>query len=49
MENLRVHDEEFRLDSISSDAFAFFSGLVLPGVRCLGHPFFLTTAFQPIN
>ncbi|KFG82889.1 hypothetical protein MANI_110727 [Metarhizium anisopliae] len=31
MENLRVHDEEFRLDSISSDAFAFFSGLVLPG------------------
>ncbi|GAB0135536.1 hypothetical protein EsDP_00003871 [Epichloe bromicola] len=31
MENLRLHDEEFRLDSISSDAFAFFSGLVLPG------------------
>ncbi|KAK2589862.1 hypothetical protein QQS21_012461 [Conoideocrella luteorostrata] len=31
MENLRIHDEEFRLDSISSDAFAFFSGLVLPG------------------
>lgn len=34
MENLRLHDEEFRLDSISSDAFAFFSGLVLPGVCC---------------
>ncbi|GAO19047.1 hypothetical protein UVI_02061610 [Ustilaginoidea virens] len=31
MENLRTHDEEFRLDLISSDAFAFFSGLVLPG------------------
>ncbi|KAG6038211.1 hypothetical protein E4U41_004443 [Claviceps citrina] len=31
MENLRLHDEEFRLDTISSDAFAFFSGLVLPG------------------
>jgi hypothetical protein len=32
MENLKVHDEEYRLDAISSDAFAFFSGLVLPGV-----------------
>lgn len=32
MENLGLHDEEFRLDTISSDAFAFFSGLVLPGV-----------------
>ncbi|KAG5958057.1 hypothetical protein E4U58_005557 [Claviceps cyperi] len=31
MENLELHDEEFRLDTISSDAFAFFSGLVLPG------------------
>lgn len=32
LENLRQHDEDFRLDAISSDAFAFFSGLVLPGV-----------------
>ncbi|TWU74151.1 hypothetical protein ED733_005736 [Metarhizium rileyi] len=31
MENLRIHDQEFRLDTISSDALAFFSGLVLPG------------------
>lgn len=40
MENLRVHDEEFRLDTISSDAFAFFSGLVLPGVSFSLLPFF---------
>ncbi|KAH8122753.1 hypothetical protein LI328DRAFT_136065 [Trichoderma asperelloides] len=32
MESLRQKDEEFALDSISSDAFAYFSGLVLPGV-----------------
>lgn len=32
MENLQQKDEEFALDSISSDAFAYFSGLVLPGV-----------------
>ncbi|KAH6608104.1 hypothetical protein Trco_004417 [Trichoderma cornu-damae] len=31
MESLRQKDEEFALDSISSDAFAYFSGLVLPG------------------
>ncbi|KAL5089709.1 hypothetical protein Trisim1_005107 [Trichoderma cf. simile WF8] len=31
MENLQQKDEEFALDSISSDAFAYFSGLVLPG------------------
>lgn len=32
MECLRQKDEDFALDSISSDAFAYFSGLVLPGV-----------------
>ena len=32
MESLRQKDEDFSLDSISSDAFAYFSGLVLPGV-----------------
>lgn len=32
LQNLRQRDEEMSLDSISSDAFAFFSGLVLPGV-----------------
>ncbi|KAL7926527.1 hypothetical protein ACQKWADRAFT_142286 [Trichoderma austrokoningii] len=31
MECLRQKDEDFALDSISSDAFAYFSGLVLPG------------------
>ncbi|UKZ81991.1 hypothetical protein TrVFT333_009772 [Trichoderma virens FT-333] len=31
MESLDQKDEEFTLDSISSDAFAYFSGLVLPG------------------
>ena len=36
LENLRQHDEEFALDNISSDAFAFFSGLVLPGVSAIG-------------
>ncbi|RFU76269.1 vtc domain-containing [Trichoderma arundinaceum] len=33
MDNLRQKDEEFALDSISSDAFAYFSGLVLPGQK----------------
>lgn len=32
LECLKERDEEFTLDDISSDAFAFFSGLVLPGV-----------------
>ncbi|KAK5997857.1 hypothetical protein PT974_00221 [Cladobotryum mycophilum] len=31
VEHLNQRDEEFTLDTISSDAFAFFSGLVLPG------------------
>lgn len=35
MECLRQKDEDFALDSISSDAFAYFSGLVLPGVSKL--------------
>jgi hypothetical protein len=51
LENLRVHDEEFRLDSISSDAFAFFSGLVLPGVSLSvlphGHDLVTLTPRQP--
>jgi hypothetical protein len=33
LDALRQRDEENSLDSISSDAYAFFSGLVLPGVR----------------
>ena len=32
LETLRQRDQEFTLDTISSDAFAFFSGLVIPGV-----------------
>ncbi|KAL7808855.1 hypothetical protein V8C26DRAFT_412521 [Trichoderma gracile] len=31
MDSLRQKDEDFSLDTISSDAFAYFSGLVLPG------------------
>lgn len=33
LDNLRARDEDFSLDTISSDAFAYFSGLILPGVR----------------
>lgn len=32
LERLKQKDDDFTLDEISSDAFAFFSGLVLPGV-----------------
>lgn len=32
LEALKQRDQAFTLDTISSDAFAFFSGLVLPGV-----------------
>ncbi|CAG9938837.1 unnamed protein product [Clonostachys rosea f. rosea IK726] len=32
MEQLKQKDSDFALDKISSDAFAFFSGLVLPGI-----------------
>lgn len=32
MMQLKQKDEDFALDTISSDAFGFFSGLVLPGV-----------------
>lgn len=32
LESLKEYDEAFLLDQISSDALAFFSGLVLPGV-----------------
>lgn len=39
IDNLRARDEEFSLDTISSDAFAFFSGLILPGVRFSPFPF----------
>lgn len=35
LESLKEYDESFLLDQISSDAFAFFSGLVLPGVSPL--------------
>lgn len=35
MESLRQKDDDFSLDTISSDAFAYFSGLVLPGVSDL--------------
>jgi hypothetical protein len=32
LEQLDLRDEESSLDIVSSDAFAFFSGLVVPGV-----------------
>lgn len=32
LQSLQEHDEAATLDTISSDAFAFFAGLVLPGV-----------------
>jgi hypothetical protein len=32
LDNLKQRDEDFTLDTISSDAFAYFSGLVVPGV-----------------
>jgi len=32
LDNLKEKDDAFALDAISSDAFAFFSGLVFPGV-----------------
>lgn len=34
LDNLKRRDSEMALDDISSDAFAFFSGLILPGVSC---------------
>lgn len=33
LDQLEMRDEESSLDIVSSDAFAFFSGLVVPGVR----------------
>lgn len=41
LENLRQRDEDFTLDTISSDAFAYFSGLVVPGVS-ISLPSFLS-------
>ena len=35
LQSLQEHDEAATLDTISSDSFAFFSGLVLPGVSTL--------------
>lgn len=32
LDNMKQKDSEMALDEISSDAYAFFSGLVLPGV-----------------
>lgn len=32
LDNMKQKDSEMSLDEVSSDAFAFFSGLVLPGV-----------------
>lgn len=32
LDNLDDKDEQFALDTISSDALAYFSGLILPGV-----------------
>lgn len=32
LDNMKQKDSEMALDDISSDAFAFFSGLILPGV-----------------
>jgi hypothetical protein len=35
LENLRQRDSELALDVVSSDSFAFFSGLIVPGVSGL--------------
>jgi hypothetical protein len=35
LDQLEMRDEESSLDIVSSDAFAFFSGLVVPGVSQL--------------
>jgi hypothetical protein len=35
LDNMKQKDSELALDEVSSDAFAFFSGLVLPGVSLL--------------
>lgn len=32
LENMKQKDSQMALDEVSSDAFAFFSGLILPGV-----------------
>lgn len=32
LEQLKQQDHDMSLDDVSSDAFAFFSGLILPGV-----------------
>jgi hypothetical protein len=33
LDNLKQRDGGMSLDTISSDAFAFFSGIIVPGVR----------------
>lgn len=44
LDNLTQRDAEMSLDTISSDAFAFFSGLVVPGVSTTSRrPSFLAT------
>lgn len=37
LDNMKQRDSEMSLDEVSSDAFAFFSGLVLPGVSFTVH------------
>ena len=37
LDNMKQKDSEMSLDEVSSDAFAFFSGLVLPGVSLPVH------------
>lgn len=37
LDNMKQKDSEMSLDEVSSDAFAFFSGLVLPGVSLAVH------------
>lgn len=47
--NLRQRDAEFSLDTISSDAFAYFSGLVVPGVCQKLHRFVLLSRLIEIE
>lgn len=41
LQSLQDHDEAATLDTISSDSFAFFSGLVLPGVSAYAETHFV--------
>jgi hypothetical protein len=46
LDNMKQKDSELALDEVSSDAFAFFSGLVLPGVSLLFLYAFITDVYR---